>query len=272
MPVTGQRVVRRALGRRLTRLRTAAGRTRREVVEAKLGLSEPTLYRIETGKTPVTAATVRALCSFYGADVGLTDALAELALGTSHDDWWDASPVIPDWFNLYVGLEAAATRIYTYHGELIPAELQTEPYARAALTATATTTDDLDRQVTLRRQRQRVLLARQPAVTLTVVLGQGALTRPIGGDTVLKQQIRHLHHLDQLDHINITVLPWTAGAHAATTGAFRILTFDSPDDPDVVYLEPHAGALYLEQPDQLHTYQRIFESLTRHTTTIQNYQ
>ena len=54
MPVTGQRVVRRALGRRLTRLRTATGKSRREVAEAKLGISEPTLHRIETGKVPVT--------------------------------------------------------------------------------------------------------------------------------------------------------------------------------------------------------------------------
>ena len=54
MPVTGQRVVRRALGRRLTRLRVATGKSRREVAEAKLGISEPTLHRIETGKVPVT--------------------------------------------------------------------------------------------------------------------------------------------------------------------------------------------------------------------------
>ena len=83
MPVTGQRVVRRALGRRLTRLRIASGKSRREVAEAKLGISEPTLHRIETGKVPVTGANVRALCWLYGADQSITDALAELAVGTS---------------------------------------------------------------------------------------------------------------------------------------------------------------------------------------------
>jgi transcriptional regulator with XRE-family HTH domain len=116
VPVTGQRVVRRALGRRLTRLRTAAGMSRRDVADAKLGMSEPTLHRIETGKTPVTQANVRALCWLYGVDQSHTDALAELAIGTSHEEWWDANPVIPDWFKLYVGLEASASQICTYEG------------------------------------------------------------------------------------------------------------------------------------------------------------
>jgi DNA-binding Xre family transcriptional regulator len=37
----------------------ASGKSRREVADAKLGISEATLHRIETGKTPVTAANVR---------------------------------------------------------------------------------------------------------------------------------------------------------------------------------------------------------------------
>ena len=59
------------------------------VAEARLGISEPTLHRIETGKVPVTVANVRALCWLYGADGSITDALAELALGTSQQEWWD---------------------------------------------------------------------------------------------------------------------------------------------------------------------------------------
>src|SRR4029453_10995525 len=123
MPGTGPGVVRRALGRRLTRLRIASGKARREVAEARLGISEPTLHRIETGKTPVTRAHVPAPCWPSGADASITDALAELALGTSQEEWWDASPVIPDWFKLYVGLEASARRISSYDGEIVPGEL-----------------------------------------------------------------------------------------------------------------------------------------------------
>ena len=109
--------------------------SRRDVVEARLGISEPTLHRIETGKVPVTGANVRALCWLYGADQSITDALADLALGTSQQEWWDASPVIPEWFKLYVGLEASASRMFGYDGEVVPGELQTPEYARAVFGA-----------------------------------------------------------------------------------------------------------------------------------------
>src|SRR5215475_8491202 len=178
VPVTGQRVVRRTLGRRLTRLRVASGKSRREVAEAKLGISEPTLHRIETGKTPVTGANVRALCWLYGADQAITDALAEMAVGTSQQEWWDSSPVIPEWFKLYLGLEASASGICGYHGEVVPAEFQTAEYARAVF-AVDQPDEEIDRLVGLRLQRQQALLDRRPRPQLRVVLGQGALVRPV---------------------------------------------------------------------------------------------
>jgi transcriptional regulator with XRE-family HTH domain len=272
MPVTGQRVVRRALGRRLTRLRIACGKSRREVAEEKLGISEPTLHRIETGKTPVTVANVRALCWLYGADQSVTDALAELALGTSQEEWWDANPVIPDWFKLYVGLEASARAIWSYDGEVIPGELQTEQYAHAIFSAEQPTDDAaIQRQVTLRIQRQRALLARTPAPRISTILGEGTLIRPVGGAAILTAQIEHLKSMTQHHNIDIRVLPWSAGAHAAMAGAFRILDFDDPEDPDVVYLESHVGALYLEEPEEVDEYRRIFQLIDKDAIPIREY-
>ncbi|WP_117208913.1 helix-turn-helix domain-containing protein [Allorhizocola rhizosphaerae] len=271
MPVTGQRVVRRTLGRRLTRLRLACGKSRREVAEAKLGISEPTLHRIETGKVPVTVANVRALCWLYGADESITSALAELALGTSHEEWWDANPVIPEWFKLYVGLEASAIRIYTYDGEVVPGELQTADYARAVFQAEQP--EDLEaveRHVKLRMQRQKALLGRKPK--LSVVLGEGALKREIGGRAVLDAQLQYLSKLGERSWIDIRVLPFVVGAHAAMAGAFRILDFDEADDPDIVYLESHVGALYLEEDHEVEEYRRIFKLIGEAAIPLKEYQ
>jgi transcriptional regulator with XRE-family HTH domain len=272
MPVTGQRVVRRTLGRRLTRLRVANGKSRREVAEARLGISEPTLHRIETGKVPVTAANVRALCWLYGVDQSVTDALAELALGTSQEEWWDASPVIPDWFKLYVGLEASASRICTYDGEIVPGELQTEQYALAVFGAEQQAdAEAANRHVTLRMQRQKTLFSRTPAPRLVTVLGEGVLTRPVGGKAVLDAQIEHLRRTAERGHVEIRVLPFSAGAHAAMAGAFRILDFDDPDDPDTVYLESHVGALYLEEQHEVDEYRRIFELIRSDAIPLEKY-
>lgn len=264
MPVTGQRVVRRALGRRLTRLRLANGMSRREVAEAKLGMSEPTLHRIETGKVPVTVANVRALCWLYGADDSVTNALAELALGTSLQEWWDASSVVPDWFKLYVGLEASASRIQSYDGEVVPGELQTAEYARAVFGAEQPTDRDAaERQVKTRMQRQQALFSKTPTPHLVTVLGEAVLTRPVGGPAVLAAQIEHLRRTVERDRVEIMVMPFSVGAHPAMAGAFRILDFDDPDDPDVVYLESHVGALYLEEEHEVEEYRRIFQLLCK---------
>jgi transcriptional regulator with XRE-family HTH domain len=269
VPVTGQRVVRRALGRRLTRLRTACGMSRRDVVEARLGISEPTLHRIETGKVPVTGANVRALCWLYGADQSITDALADLALGTSQQEWWDASPVIPEWFKLYVGLEASASRMFGYDGEIIPGELQTPEYARAVFGAEQPADSEVaERHINLRMQRQRTLFARNPPIRLVTVLGEGTLTRPVGGEQVMKGQIEHLRRLSREETVDIRVLPFSVGAHAAMAGAFRILEFDDPDDPDVVYLESHVGALYLEEQVEVDEYRRIFDLITKDSIPV----
>jgi hypothetical protein len=272
MPVTGQRVVRRTLGRRLMRLRVASGRSRRDVVDAKLGISEPTLHRIETGKVPVTAANVRALCWLYGVDQSTTDALAELAVGTSQEEWWDTSSVIPEWFKLYIGLEASASQIWTYDGEIVPGELQTEEYALAVYAAAQPgDADGAARHVKLRIQRQRSMFGRKPAPRLSYVLGEGALTRPVGGEAVLAAQLGHIQKTAELSHVEVLVLPWSAGAHAAMAGAFRILDFDDPDDPDVVYIESHVGALYLEEPQELAEYRRIFELIRQAAVPVADF-
>jgi Domain of unknown function (DUF5753)/Helix-turn-helix domain len=246
--------------------------TRREVADAKLGMSEPTLHRIETGKVPVTAANVRALCWLYGVDQSVTDALAELAVGTAHEEWWDTNPVLPEWFKLYVGLEASAIRIHTYDGEIVPGELQTEEYASAVFGAAKVGDEDEGhRHVALRVQRQRNLFGRTPAPTIVTVIGEGALIRPVGGAAVLKAQIEHLRVMAQKDNVEVKVLPWSVGAHAAMAGAFRILDFDDPEDPEIVYLESHVGALYLEEPEQVAQYRRIFTLVMAASVPLSDY-
>ncbi|GIH18480.1 transcriptional regulator [Rugosimonospora africana] len=263
--------MRRTLGRRLTRLRLAVNKTRREVAR-ELGISEPTLHRIETGKVPVTVATVRALCWSYQTDQSATDALAELASGTNQQQWWDSSPNVPEWFKLFVGLEASANRIYCYHGEVVPGELQTEQYARAVFDADRSGDEQgAQRQVSLRLQRQNTLLTRTPPAQVTTILDEGALTRPVGDRDVLAGQIDHLRQVGQRRHLDIRVLPWSVGAHAAMAGAFRILEFDDPQDPDIVYLESHVGALYLEEPSEVEEYRRIFKLINSESVSIDEY-
>jgi hypothetical protein len=88
---------------------------------------------------------------------------------------------------------------------------------------------------------------------------------------VLEAQIEHLRRVARRDNVEIKVLPWSVGAHAAMAGAFRILDFDDPDDPDVVYLESHVGALYMEEPAEVNEYRRIFELIRASAIPVEDY-
>ncbi len=273
MPISGSTVVRRQLGRRLRRLREAAGKTERDIEEANLA-SRAKLWRIESGKSPIKVADVRALCWLYGADQPTTDALASLATGTTAQGWWeDYGDVLPGWFSLYLGLEVAATEIRIYDPELVHGLLQTPGYVRALRQASNPQGDeeDIRRQIKLRQERQQTLNTRVPPLKLTAVLGAGVLARPVGGRDVMAEQIERLHELNRLDHIDVRILPWDVGAHAAMVGALTILDFDDPDDPAVVYLETHTGARYLEKPDELNEYRRIFNLVYERSVPIKEY-
>ncbi len=57
------------------------------------------------------------------------------------------------------------------------------------------------------------------------------------------------------------MLPFSVGAHAAMDGAFMILNFPEPADPNVVCIEYHSGTLYLEKTAEVQRYKLIFDHL-----------
>ncbi|MFV2088019.1 DUF5753 domain-containing protein [Micromonospora sp. LOL_021] len=273
MPVTGPTVVRRQLGRRLRRLREESSRTEQEVERAKV-CSRTTLWRIENGKFPVKMNTVRGLCWFYGADPETTDALTRLAGASDEHGWWEShGDAVPDWFRLYVGLEAAATEIGVYDPEVIHGLLQTPDYMRAVFRATypEAPQEKIERLVSLRLDRQISYYDREQPARIVAILGAGALVREVGGPAVMAEQRAHLAGLGRRVRVEVRVLPWSVGAHPAFSGQFILLDFADPDDPDVAYVESHMGARYLERPEELAEYRRIFRLIRKQSVPIEEH-
>jgi transcriptional regulator with XRE-family HTH domain len=272
MPLAGSTVVRRQLGRHLRRLRDGAGKTDADVEEAGLA-SKAKLWRIETGKVTVKPGDVRGLCWLYGAEPRTIDALATLATGTRSQGWWEDYG--HRWSGLRLGLEETADEMRTYNAELVHDLLQTPDYVRSLCRAARPdTTDECVRtQVKLRAERQQRLLTRTPPQRLVAVLGAGVLTRPVGSPAMMAEQLAYLRDLNRRDNVDIRVLPWEAGAHPAMlAGPFMIFDFHHEADPAVVRAETHAGARYLEKPDEVAEYRRVFDLIYRRTTPIENFQ
>ena len=272
MSAGGSIVVRRSLGRRLRQLREKSGKKSADVIEAGIA-SRAKLARIESGHGPVRMPDVRALCWLYGVDAQTTELLVEQAMNTAEQGWWENyGDAMPSWFGMYVELESAASSLLTWDPELVHGLLQTPAYQRAVFeTSPDLKPEYAERQLRLRSERQRAAFDRPKPLRLTAVIGEGTLMRQIGGPEGMAEQRNHLIEISARAHVDVWILGWSAGPHVAMKGAFSVLGFDSPDDPDVVYLETHAGGRYVEQSQMVEEYRRMFDAIRKVSIPIEEY-
>jgi transcriptional regulator with XRE-family HTH domain len=252
-------VRRRRLGLELRRLREAAGVTI-DVVADRLECSSSKISRIETGHTGATPRDVRDMLAVYGVDGAAADELVQVAREARQKGWWHLYGTVLT--TAYVGLEAAASEIRAYEGQVVPGLLQSEDYARAMIVAGRPEIGpvELDRRVQVRMERQSLLNQDDPP-RLWVVLDEAVFHRLVGGTSVMSRQIGHLEKVADLPNVTLQVLPFAVGAHAGMDGSFAILGYEDPVDPDVVFAENAAGGLFLEKDEELRRYTFIFDHL-----------
>ncbi|MFF4414902.1 DUF5753 domain-containing protein [Streptosporangium sp. NPDC001559] len=204
------------------------------------------------------------MLQLYGLREGAKyEALVQLAKQAKEQGWWHAySDVIPQWFQVYVGLEAEASSLRNYEPELVHGLLQTEEYARAVYQAARMTDapDEIERHVSLRMARQGVITRSGRPMHLWTIMNEASLRRRVGGARVMKEQLRHLTDISAQPNVTIQVLPYAIGAHAAMLGSFAILAF-SEGAGEVAYLEYMTGSLYLEKPEELRAYTLTYDHL-----------
>jgi transcriptional regulator with XRE-family HTH domain len=262
MPAHMRTVGSRRLVIELKQFREAAGLTGEQVAE-QMGWSVAKVYRIEGDRVRVLGRDVQRLLTLYGITGDQADAVLELARRARVKDWWHQySGAIPEWFQFYVGLEAAASAMQEYNAELVTGLLQTEAYARAVMAAAmrADGDEEIERQIAVRLERQKRLTA-PDAPTLWAVMSEAVLYRQVGGPAVMAAQVAHIGQLAARPNVTIQVLPFTAGAHPAMLGSFTLMQFPDPADRDVVYLEAETGALYLEKPEDVRRYSLMIDYL-----------
>jgi transcriptional regulator with XRE-family HTH domain len=266
---TGSTVPRRQLGRYLRDLRNGQRLTVRAAAE-RLEWSEAKIWRIETGQVGLRSLDVQAMCQIYGAAPDLTEALMGLAKETKARGWWHSfGDVIPEGFDVYIGLEEATASISWYESELVPGLLQTEPYARAIITADNPRVDagEIDRRVHVRMARQTLLTRVTAAPELQIVLNEAILRRPVGGADIMSAQLDRLLDASKLPNVDLRIIPFGTGLHPGVmSGPFEILRFPVNGDgrasePPTVYADGYTGELYLDKPREIERYEEAFNGI-----------
>lgn len=267
--VTGSTVPRRQLGRYLRDLRGKARLTVRAAA-TELEWSEAKIWRIETGQTSMRSLDVEAICRAYGADGDLTQALMGLARETKGRGWWHSyGDVIPEWFDLYIGLEEAASELHWYEAELVPGLFQTADYARSLIRADNPDMgeEEIEGRVHVRIARQGLLTRVTATPTVDVALNEAVLRRPVGGREVMAGQLGRLVEVTEYPNVSMRVVPFEAGLHRGLmSGPFVMLRFPGNEDgresePPTVYVDGFTGALYLDKPKELERYNEAFNSI-----------
>ena len=259
---SGPTVMRIVLGAQLRRLREACGITREAAGDAIRG-SESKISRIELGRVSFKERDIADLLTLYGiTDEADRESFLHL-VGTSNEPNWlfRYNDVVPRWFQDYIGLEEAVSRIQTYEVLFVPGLVQTRRYTRAVVKQglPEASDEEVERRVTLRMQRQR-LLAHPRAPHLWAVIDESVLLRPIGGKEVLAEQIAHLLDVTTHRNISLQIMPLNRGRFVAES-PFSIMRFAEPELPDLVYIEHLGGALFLDKPDDVEIYTKVSHRL-----------
>lgn len=267
--LAGSTVPRRQLGRYLRTLRVEAGLTVRATAK-ELERSEPTLWRIESGQVAVRALDVEQMCRLYGATADMTKALMALARETKAKGWWQTyGDVVPEWFDLFVGLEAAANRVSEYEHSLIPGLFHTEAYAQTLIKEEhpEESDEEVARRLSLRLGRQAILRRPIDPPVVRVALREAILRSPVGGPSIMAGQLAHLARLSELRNVSLRIIPADIGYHPGlSTGAFTILRFPLngggvETEPPTIYQEMYTGALYLDKPAEVERFDAAFEAI-----------
>ncbi|MGH3795437.1 MAG: helix-turn-helix domain-containing protein [Pseudonocardiaceae bacterium] len=248
----------RRLGRELRRLREDAGLTLEEAAP-QLDWSTSKLSRIETGQQSVDVHGVRSMLDLYDVGGDRWTEIIDLVRETRRKGWWHAYGISGQG---YLGLETDATVVHEYQLAYVPGLFQTEDYMRALFrnSRQRRTEAEIDRDVQVRLFRQR-RLTEEPALALVAIVDESVLHRPVGGQEIMRAQLRHMVARAALPSVCLQVLPASLGVHSGLDGSFIMLGFAEPDEPEIAYIEHTASALHLEKEAEVSTCNLVFDRL-----------
>ncbi|WP_433657939.1 helix-turn-helix domain-containing protein [Nocardia sp. CA-128927] len=239
------------IGRELKFAREKAGKSQTQAGK-ELDCTPTKINYLETGKTTQQPAEVTVLLRFYGAKPADVERISALAGQADQTTWWAPfGASFPNWFTTFVGLEGLAESQFCYTSMHLPGQLQTPGYA-AALLEGHLRVPPADAPGVVRGRMARQRLIDENPLHLRAVIEEYVLDRAAGGPEVMREQLEHLLALVELPTVELHVMPVSVAVHDGLDGDFIVLNFPSANS--IGYIEYPAGALYVQDQDQVELY------------------
>ncbi|MFJ7134667.1 helix-turn-helix domain-containing protein [Streptomyces fungicidicus] len=202
----------RCFGQQLRLLRTSRGLTRAEL-GAKLSYGEDMVASVELGRRIPKPEFIERADAVLEAG-GLLAVMKEEVARARY----------PAFFRDAAKLEAEAVELHVYANQAVPGLLQTEEYARAVFDVRRPLLDEvvISERVAARLARQEIF-GRKPLPTISFVIEESVLRRPIGGWNVWRGQLEQVYLRGQGRNVEIQVMPTEVSEHAALAGPFTLI-------------------------------------------------
>lgn len=249
---------RRMLGKKLRELREEAGLKAAEVAR-RTEISTGRLSRIENGEVAPDIPLAKFLLDLYVIPVNDWEPyLDQVRAARQAKGWWQAYGVAA---RGYTALETAASSIRTFELAHMPGLLRTEAHTTAGFRHLHTDLSFIKNQVRVRMIRQQRLHSADDRLEVAAIVDQTVLTRQVGTRQVMKEQLRHLIEVAKLPNVTLQVVPADRGTYVGMDGAFTLLSFPGPGEPDLAYVEHAAGAVQIEKADQVQACSLVFDRI-----------
>ncbi|MGW6136705.1 helix-turn-helix domain-containing protein [Streptomyces sp. NPDC055144] len=222
-------------GRQLKLCRERAGLDRAEL-GARTGYSASTIASFEQGRRIPPP-------KFIDLADEVLDAGGVLRAGKEEV----ARAQYPAFFRDAARLEAGAVELHVYASQVVPGLLQTDEYARAVFTMRRPLLDEVivDRRVAARLARQEIF-SRVPLPTISFVIEESVLRRPLGGRAVMRGQLEQMLLHGHRRNVEIQVMPTEREDHAGLAGPFTLI--ETREGRRIAYAEVHKDSrLYTER-------------------------
>jgi transcriptional regulator with XRE-family HTH domain len=237
----------------------------------RVGFTPANWSHVEKGRRVLTTKTIGPVLELLEVEAEERAELLALLETSKQRGWWTKSSALigPELQRLY-GMEYGAQSIRSYDSLVVPGLLQTEDYARALISADVMIRPvQVEQLVAIRMRRQQRLRGAQP-VELTAVFGEGTLLQQTGGQDVLRGQLDYLAEMiEELDTVEVRVIPFAATAGAVLGGSsFHLIDFAGEQLPTFGWVESAVFGGAVEDPDLVRdlrfAYQRaVQQSLSR---------
>jgi transcriptional regulator with XRE-family HTH domain len=258
-------VRRRRLAAELRGIRESKGKSG-DSVAAALRWSPSKISRYERARTGLRPREVERLLDYYEVTGQRRDLLLALAEDAAQKGWWEEyGDSLSEDYRQFIGLEHEATSINIWHVDVVTGLLQTEAYARHIISSYSrvepVTPGMIGRMVRVRMQRQQVL--DRDGLSLTVVLDQSVLTRRVGDDSVMHEQLLHLVRMADLPNLTVQILPLDT-QHRVFSESFVIFGFGDDEEAmlqDVVSTEHLQSGFTVEGERETYLHRIAFQML-----------